>query len=611
MRTVICDIETNGLTPTKVWCVVAKDVATNEVFTFTGFDKVHNVESFNRFVSSVTCWIGHNFLCYDRKWLNRLLGTDIKVSQVVDTYILSMLFNVNRELVPGIRGRHSLERWGALLGLSKPVHEDWSAYSDAMLERCRVDVEINHKVYKRLLEEGKEWSKESVALEHNIQFLLDKQQEYGFYFDQRKAHSLLVECTEQAEKIRAQVVREFLPEPYEVREVTPKYKKDGELSLVGIKGLGPECLKVCGGSFTAIAYQEFNPNSPSQVVDRLNRAGWQPVLFNKVSEIARSKGVERGSPKICEENLATLPSTAPEGAKQIAKYLLLDSRVKNIKTWFEALGEDGRIHGTVIGCGAASHRAAHRNPNTANIPKHTNKAGQVALYGKECRECWTVKDDSRRLVGVDAAGIQLRVLAHYMGDDSYTSAIVRGRKEDGSDVHTINQKAAGLQTRDIAKTFIYALLLGAGNAKLGSVMKGSAHAGAKAKAQLLAAIPALSKVMQMAEASAKRGWMERLDGGRLQVPSAHKALAWYLQAGEAVIMKRAYVYAYTQFKLEKLDANIVAWVHDEYQIDCAKMDAQRAGEIACEAIRLAGESFYLKCPMAGEMRIGQNWNQTH
>lgn len=607
LRTVVCDIEANGLKPTKIWCIVAKDIETNEVFKFTP----DNLLNFRDWSNSVGHYIGHNFLCYDRKWLNKILGTRIQSSQVTDTWILSMLFNAGRPSVPGAKGPHGLQAWGLRFGLLKKEHDDWSQYSEAMLERCVTDVELNHKVYKELKQEGKGWSDESIKLEHQVQYLLDIQEDYGFYFDQEKAHTLMLQCQYEADSIREKVKAYFIPTPKPVRQVTVRTKKDGSTSIVGIKCLGPNALTVIGGDFTAINWQEFNPNSPSQVTFRLDKAGWKPTVFNKPTvQMLRDKKI-KGTPKICEENLLTLPASAPKAVHDISRYLILDSRAKNIKTWFDSLGDDGRVHGQVVGCGAITHRAAHRNPNTANIPATTDKTGKLALYGKECRECWTVRDDTRRLVGVDAAAIQLRVLAHYMGDDKYTSAVVFGKKENGTDVHTVNQLAAGLRSRDTAKTFIYALLLGAGDFKLGTICGGGKATGSEAKAKLLNAIPALAKVMNMCKASASLGYMTRLDGGRLQLPSEHKALACYLQAGEAVIMKKAYVLAYQRLKQLNLDAHIVGWIHDEVQIDCAKEDAEQAGLIFCDAIKKAGEVYNLNCPMEGQMKIGQDWSQTH
>lgn len=614
MKTVVCDIEGNGLRPTQIWCVVVKEIDDGQGNNTGTIRRFHGstLRDFVDYSLSVGVWVGHNFLTYDRKWLNRLLGTNIKVSQVVDTWILSQLFNVGRAIPPGCKGAHGLEAWGHRFNYFKKEHEDWSQFSPAMLERCEVDVELNAKVYEYLMREGKAWSKESIKLEHEIQYVLDIQQENGFAFDQPKAHALLAQCEEECRKLEAEIRQYCPPKPRFIKPVIVRYKKDNSMSIVGLKKIGEDALNIVGGDFSFIEWQPFTISSPSQVVERLNEAGWKPVVFNKLTDAMKAKGLKRGTPKVCEENLDTLPDTAPEAIHKIKRFLIVNSRVSNINTWFDALGEDGRIHGQVIGCGASTHRASHRSPNTANIPATKDKMGRTAIYGKECREVWTVADKvQRRLVGIDADAIQLRVLAHYMDDPDYTKAIVSGNKDLGTDVHSINQRAASLPSRETAKTFIYALLLGAGDGKLGSILGGSTIDGRIAKEKLLTAVPALARVLRMCKDTYAKGYMTRLDGGRLQVPSEHKTLACYLQAGEAVIMKKAYVLSYLRVKWEGLKCLNVGWIHDEIQWDSSVDCADKIGQITAEAITKAGEFYKLKCPLVGQYKVGLSWAETH
>ena len=140
-----------------------------------------------------------------------------------------------------------------------------------------------------------------------------------------------------------------------------------------------------------------------------------------------------------------------ETASLIRDYLLYQKRIAQITSWLESCEDDGRVHGKVISNGAVTGRVTHSNPNMAQIPN----AGSV--YGVECRECWTV-EEGNVLVGVDASGLELRMLAHYMKDKNYVKTVCEGSSKDGTDVHTINQKAAGLPSRDMAKTFIYGFL---------------------------------------------------------------------------------------------------------------------------------------------------------
>lgn len=602
MRKVVCDIEADSLKPTRIWCVVAYDLIENKEYIF---DCLNGFQGLKEFAKDVGVWIGHNFLTYDRPALNKLLGLQIKVKQVRDSLILSRLFNQSRE------GGHSLKSWGVKFGLDKVEHEDWSKYSPEMLERCRVDVQLNTKLYHYLKDrEAKGFSEECIQLEHDVQYLLSVQEGNGFAFDVQKAHELYANCKREAEEIERNVHLYFKPKPKLVKLVTPKFNKNGELSIVGLKKIGDDAKSIVGGQFSLLHWQELKLNSPTQLVERLDEAGWKPIVFNKLSDGMKAEGKTMGTPKVCEENLETLPDSAPDAIQLISKYLILNSRCSNIKTWFEALGSDNRIHGQVISLGASTHRMAHRYPNTANIPSILNKMGKVAPYGKECRECWTVEDKAnRRLLGVDASGIQLRVLAHYMGDEKYTHAVCFGKKEDGTDIHSVNKKFADLDTRDIAKRFIYSMLLGAGDKKV-ELITGKPN-GKAVKKKFLDALPALKRVYNMADESYNIGYMEGLDGRRVQIPSRHKALAMYLQAGEAVIIKKAYVFAYNRINQEKLDARFVACVHDEYQLDCHKDHAERAGQIIVQAIRDAGEFYGMRCPLDGEYGIGLSWADSH
>ena len=163
---------------------------------------------------------------------------------------------------------------------------------------------------------------------------------------------------------------------------------------------------------------------------------------------------EKGSTIINEKVLEGID--LPE-AKLIARYLMLQKRISQVSSWFDVVKPDGRVHGRVITNGAVTGRMTHISPNMAQVPNSGSE------YGSECRELWTV-EPGNKLVGIDASGLELRMLAHYMKDARYTDEILNG------DIHTANQKAAGLLNRNTAKTFIYAFLYGAGAAKIGAIV---------------------------------------------------------------------------------------------------------------------------------------------
>jgi DNA polymerase I-like protein with 3'-5' exonuclease and polymerase domains len=288
----------------------------------------------------------------------------------------------------------------------------------------------------------------------------------------------------------------------------------------------------------------------------------------------------------------------------IAEYLMLGKRVSQIESWLEAVEDDGRVHGKVITNGAVTGRMTHSSPNMAQIPN----SGSV--YGVECRTCWSVSD-GKVLLGCDASGLELRMLAHYMKDEEYVKTVVEGSSKDGTDVHTKNQKAAGLQTRDQAKTFVYGWMYGAGPAKIGSIVGGTAKDGQRLIDSFLKATPAIKKLRDRVSQYAGKGFVPGLDGRKIWVRSEHSALNSLLQGAGAVVMKKALVLFYGKVQRNGWPVTLVANVHDECQLETTKEYVDIVGQAFVDSIREAGEHFKLRCPLTGEYKYGANWGETH
>ena len=198
-----------------------------------------------------------------------------------------------------------------------------------------------------------------------------------------------------------------------------------------------------------------------------------------------------------------------------------------------------------------------------------------------------------------------------MKDDDYVKTVVEGSSKDGTDVHTKNQKAAGLQTRDQAKTFIYAFLYGAGPSKIGSIVGGSAKDGERLTSSFLNATPALKALRDKVSKYAGKGFVPGLDGRKIWVRSEHAALNSLLQGAGAIVMKKALCLFYDKIKKNKWPVKLVANVHDEFQFECHANVADEAGKAARLSIVEAGQHFKLRCPLDGEYKIGKNWKETH
>ncbi len=607
-RTVVCDVEANGLDPTQVWCVVVKDIKTKEVFEYGPLSLLAFVE----FAKEVKMWIGHHFLGYDLFVLNSLLGTKIKPTEVRDTHVMSRLARYDRY------GGHGLKAWGPKVGIVKPDHDDWSKYSPAMLVRCRQDVLINEKVFHLLNQELEGFNEVSIWIEHQVAYLMQVQRRNGFTLDQKKAMALQVETQELADAIKKEIQADLPPKVVKLNKVGTPFKKNGARSVALDNAIHDLCLNgsTVVGPFQGFSYAPIDLSSPKQLIEALD-PWWDPyiptdgAMKNRLS-YEQIKADKRW--KLDDKNLATLSDDAPQSIKKIVNWLMLNNRTKLVQDqWLGNIQNDGKIHGDVFPLGAGTHRASHSKPNMANVPavSHSDKGeplmGILGRYGYECRDCW-IPSMGYTLLGTDASGIQMRIFAHLVGDPTYINEVVNG------DIHTKNQEYLGVdicKSRDNAKTYIYAFLLGVGDKKAAMILKCTPAQAKKARANMLRKNPGLKKLLDRCKVDASRGYIWRPDGARIYVDKPHLVLSRYLQGYEAVIMKRANIRWYYLAKAEKIDFKQVAWVHDEWQTEVKPDQAERLGELQVESIQWAGEYFKLKCPLDGEFKIGNSWAETH
>ena len=576
MKQIVFDIEANGLNPDTVWCIIAYEREAKEYIEWSG-DTLPNFKDWVKEQDELEV-IGHNIIGYDIPVLERLLKVDFSKCKVTDTLVMSRLAEPSR------LGGHGLENWGQLLHQPKGEHSDWLNFSQDMVEYCKQDVRVNELVYQRLLRDLNSFGTESVMLEGQVQRIISKQIENGWLLNQRAAFNLLGELKEKKFDLEDKVHEKFKPLPTFIKEITPKVKKDGTYSVVGLKFLGDQ-WEIAVAPFSRLDYPEFNLGSRQQIGRYLKYFGWQPETFT-----------DKGQP-IVDEGVLSKVKGIPE-AELIGEYLMIQKRIAQVQSWLDAVKDDGRVHGYVNANGAVTGRMTHSSPNMGQVP-----AG-YSPYGKECRAVWVVPE-GYKLVGMDASGLELRMLAHYMNDKDYTNEILTG------DIHTANQLAAGLDTRSQAKTFIYAFLYGAGDAKIGSIVGGTARDGRRLKAKFLKNTPALGALRERVVVAAGRGFVFGLDRRKVSIRSEHAALNSLLQSAGAIIMKKALCILDEYATLHKIDYKIIGNIHDEIQTEVATKDAERFGRLATASIEAAGLHYKLNCPLAGEYQIGDNWSETH
>ena len=545
---VYIDIETDGLNPSVIWVACCRHNGVTEV--------ICNEEDFKAYIKGKgeASYVFHNGIGFDVPVVARLWNVVLGRSMVIDTLVLSRLAD------PSKSGGHSLRNWGNVLGFPKGDHSDWSKLSEEMITYCMQDVEVTQAVHEKLLKELEGFSQESQDLEHQVAWCTMDQERNGWLVDQRKCYDLLGIFKERMNVIQDELQETFPPIiEQRVSEKTGKQLKD----------------KVT----------VFNVGSRDQIATRLATKG---AVWTEVTPT--------GKPMVDERTLKE-NSHVPEAA-QVLEYLLLQKRYAQVKSWLEHTEEDGRVHGRVISNGAITGRMTHRNPNMAQVPSSNS------VYGEECRSCWMVPE-GKSLVGFDASGLELRMLAHYMDDEEFTNVLLK------EDIHTRNQMAAGLDTRPQAKTFIYAFLYGAGDAKIGSIVGGSSGDGRKLKQRFLRNTPSLEALRERVGNAAQRGHLKGLDGRKLWVRSEHAALNTLLQAAGAIVMKKALVLLEDYANQWKLNYRFVGNIHDEVQTEVATKDAQKFGYLAVECLKAAGIHYSLRCPLDGEYKVGQTWAETH
>lgn len=576
---IVLDIETN-LAHNQIWLCITKNIDTGETIIWKA------ASNLSEYLKGATLIIGQNILAFDARLLNSIWKTKIVLNQCYDTLLVSRLLEPSRE------NGHSLASWGTTLGLEKIDYlATWQWMNDrretykgecydlvhmGLLETyCRRDVEVTEKLFHELEAQlaAKKFSDESVQLEHKVAAIISKQEQNGFKLDTIYATSLLASIKGKLDSLYEEMQLRWPPVVVErISEKTGKRLQDG----------------------VAV----FNPGSRKQIGEKLIELGWKP-----------EKHTEGGQPMVDEGVLSKID--IPE-AKPIIEYLMLQKRVAQITSWLEAVGPDGRVHGKVVTNGAVTGRCTHSSPNLAQVPNTSS------LYGKECRDCWSVEENNA-IIGVDLSGIELRCLSHYMQDAEWQRELLEG------DIHWKNTQAFGLvplgtvktdsrehkDLRNLSKTLTYSVLYGAGAAKVGSTVGGTSYHGNKLINSFLKNTPSLQKLKSKITAYSEKGFIPALDGRKVWIRSEHAALNSLLQSAGAIIAKQWIICLTRNLNHAKIQYKLVAFVHDEIVIEASKEDAENIVKIVVEAAAEAGRILNFRCPVDAEGHIGRTWGDVH
>ena len=558
--TYLLDIETDSLNPSLIYCVVLKEIiqtpgsnqvnfGKHEVFTYQGLLGHPSLNDFRiRFKNdTTTMFVGHNLIDYDVPVINRLLKMNIRLDQMGDTMIMSQLESNKRE------GGHSLRNWGNILNYPKDDFSDFSSgLTEEMLLYCKNDVDLTGKVWMAL--QNKDIPQNVLVTEYRVRDIISRQKKSGF-------------C------LNIPLVMEFSATVSDkIHKIEEEFQKIFEPTIIHLK--------------TKTKVIPFNPGSRQQIADRLiKQYGWEPEKFT-----------ETGKPMVNETILSEINS--PESLK-LVDYLILQKRRAQVNSWIEAADSDNLVHGSVYPLGTITGRMTHSKPNMAQVPSTR------APYGLLCREVWVPREPEYILLGCDAKSLELRCLAHYMGDTDFSQEVIHG------DIHTFNQNKAGLETRDQAKTFIYALIYGAGSKKIGSIVGGTGADGQKLIDNFMSSLPKFGLLKEKVDRAAARKYIKGIDGRKIPVNFPHTALNYLLQSAGAVICKHWLIQMDDLVVQDNIRAFPVVNVHDEMQWEVLDKQAEQLKEVACKAIKSVKDILKFRCELDCDVKTGKNWAETH
>lgn len=594
----VYDIESNHYDLSiidRVHCIGIQDVDTEKCTLYvTPEEQLEAVERLNQ-ADEI---IGHNIIRFDNPAMKKFFPSFNPQGTITDTLIMSRLgkpkwFN------------HTLATWGKALRFKKGDYaekfkeeagdsyqegDEWQTYSEEMGEYCIQDLRVNRRVYIELCKVMPRMFNRSVLdLEQYTTQLMEKQKSVGVGFDKEKATKLMLKLMDRRDELDQELRASFGGFYKPGKLFTPKR----DHKRLGYKA-GSQCTK--------IIWTEFSPTSRDHISYWLQKKyNWVPTEFT-----------DGGKPKISETVLEELADIYPEAAP-LAEHFMVSKRLSAISegkgSWFNNLTKEGRIHGSVNAQGTVTYRGTHSNPNLGQVPK----VGKP--YGAECRELfshgmgagWT-------FMGCDMSGIEFRLLAHYLhrfDGGALVDTVLNG------DIHSVNQKAAGLPTRDLAKTFIYAFIYGGGDGKLGSIVGGSTADGARLRAKFLKGMPALATLIERVNNYRKQNkdLIRGLDGRHIPVEASHVTLNYLLQSAGAILSK-AWMREFHRICSDNglvwgRDYMQLLWVHDEVQCAVRRDKADLLGKLCVQAIEEVGEQYGLKCPITGEYDLGESWKDTH
>ncbi len=621
--------------------------------------------------------VAHYSTGFDLPVLKRLFGLDWKAEKWKrhDTKVAGSLYD------PEFSGTHSLADWGVRVRAPKDDYQErklaalkllpehagkteeqlkaaiWEVYEPEMGTYCSQDVvslRAIDKYQRTKYADEHDWS-QALEMEHQISEVMAKQEHTGVWFDMEAARKLEANMLAYIAERTVELTSIIKPRCIKGDEVASCFNKDGTPSATAMKAIGEDAdaykeahrkykmdLKLekkgdtninpvpprsaVAGCFSRVSFTEYDLDSRPQVIVLLQLHGWKPTEYT-----------EKGNPKFTEDSIT---SQLGGVGKALAERFVAITRLGMLRGWMTKVRPDGRISAKAQAQATPTGRMRHSV--VVNVPRPGTDWGieMRSLFGADKRKGWWQ-------AGADASGLELRMLAHYIGDPEFTKQVIDG------DIHWFNAQLFGLvpmgtvmctdetdplykvhkAIRNCEKTLVYALIYGAGDAKLGATLanlpgyKGVEAEGALCRERFMRNLPKYGRLMERIEETLfevsirngerhrgkrKRQWLMGLDGRRLYVRHDHAALNTLLQSAGSIVVKAATVYADAAITRRGIDARQVIHMHDEAQYEGKTEEAARAAGLCfVEGIKWAAQKYKVRCPLDGEVKTGRNWAECH
>ena len=572
--------------------------------------------------------VGHNICGYDFPLIHKLLGPEKQFDPLFNSSIIDTYIGVSLRFPEESAG---LAHWGTKFGIPKPAHEDWSTLTDDMIHRCCQDVKINDTLVKHLASQGlltKDFSK-AIKLEQSVLYIHSQQVLHGLRVDIVQAKETIVSIDKTIDELNIRL-HKALPTTVECMgsPVTKVFKADGTLTKqcadwftkCALKPMSSvyhtvkaeefdnplEFVRV-GGPFSRITFEPVNLNSHPKVKEVLLSLGWKPKEWNFKTLPDGTK--EKTSPKLTEDSYDSLP----EGVGQdLATYLKLCHRRRFIlnentrdKGLLSYIRSDGRIECDAYTCGTPTGRYRHTGA-FVNLPRPSS------FLGREIRQLFCVPY-RRKLIGIDLSGIEARMMGHYA---SYYDKGAYAKKVLEGDIHTDNAKALGV-SRDTAKTFLYAISYGAGNAKLSSILGCTTKVAKKKIESFWKENHGLRKLIDALQTEyMSKGYITGLDGRPLYIRGEHKLLNTLIQSAACVVFKHWMVRCWrlTQNPEQPVVCRQVLAYHDELAWEYYSDNEESAEDMAQTLVLMAHETgvhLGLTVDIDADYSIGTRYSEVH